>query len=51
MVYCVNDVAVMKAWSLDQMVEGSDLINFYADQKSELTEHLDVVLDDPGPMA
>lgn len=48
--YCVNDGAVMTAWSKDQGVEGS-IITFLGDPRSELTEALGLVLDDPGPMS
>lgn len=49
LVYCVNDGAVMEAWSKDQGVQGS-MITFLADTRGELTRALDVVLDHPGPM-
>jgi len=49
-VYCVNDGAVMEAWSKDQKVEGS-MITFLADTQSELTKALDLVLDAPPAMA
>jgi peroxiredoxin len=39
LVYCVNDGAVMKAWSEDQGVEGS-MVTFLADTRRELTEAL-----------
>ena len=44
MVYCVNDVAVMKAWSLDQMVEGSAQISTPQD-----TLLYDCILESGGP--
>lgn len=40
----------MTAWSKDQGVEGS-IITFLGDPRSELTEALGLVLDDPGPMS
>ena len=47
-VYCVNDPAVMGAWAKDQKIAGS-IVKFVADQSSQLTTALDVVLDHPGP--
>lgn len=47
-VYCVNDGAVMKAWAVDQKVEGS-LITFLADTRGEFTEALGMFMDHPGP--
>jgi hypothetical protein len=60
-VYCVNDGAVMQGWEKDQGVKrGSSgqffykgqpsMVTFMADTRSELTQALDMVLDDPGVM-
>lgn len=49
LVYCVNDGAVMEAWSKDQGVQGS-MITFLADTRCELTKALDLVMTHPGPM-
>jgi len=48
--YCVNDGAVMKAWAVDQKVDGS-MIQMFGDPRSEVTEALGLVLDHPGPMS
>jgi len=48
-VYAVHDAAVMQAWAKDQGVEGS-IITFLADTRSELTQALDVVMDDAPHM-
>jgi len=50
LVYCVNDGAVMNAWAKDQGVGGS-IIKFLGDPRSEVTEALGLVLNDPGPMS
>jgi len=47
-VYCVNDPAVMGAWAKDQKIAGS-IVTFVADQSSNLTEALGLVLDHEGP--
>ena len=49
MVFCVNDGAVMTAWSKDQGAEDSKLLNFYGDPSGKLTQALGMVLDHPGP--
>jgi len=60
-VYCVNDGAVMMGWEKDQGVKrGSSgqffykgkpsMVTFMADTRSELTQALDMVLDDEGVM-
>lgn len=60
-VYCVNDGAVMQGWEKDQGVKrGSSgqffykgqpsMVTFMADTRSELTQALDMVLDDAGVM-
>jgi len=50
LVFCVNDGAVMTGWAKDQGIEGS-IITFLGDPRSEVTEALGLVLDDPGPMS
>jgi 2-Cys peroxiredoxin 5 len=47
-VYCVNDGAVMRAWGIDQKVEGS-MITFMGDPSGELTKALEMELTHPGP--
>ena len=60
-VYCVNDGAVMLGWEKDQGVKrGSSgksffkgketMVSFMGDTRSELTQALDMVLDDAGVM-
>jgi len=48
-VYCVNDGAVMDAWSKDQGVDKSDLVTMMGDPLGELTRALDLVIEHPGP--
>lgn len=50
LVYCVNDGAVMDAWSKDQGVEGS-MVTFLADTRRELTEALGMTMTHPGPLS
>jgi len=50
-VYCVNDMAVMDAWSMDQKLLGNDFITMMADPKSDLTKALDMEMTHPGPMS
>lgn len=52
MLYCVNDGAVMTAWSKDQKCDDDDcIINFYADPMSEFTNSADkLMMDHPGPI-
>eukprot|EP00592_Proboscia_alata_P003420 CAMPEP_0194369472 /NCGR_PEP_ID=MMETSP0174-20130528/17783_1 /TAXON_ID=216777 /ORGANISM="Proboscia alata, Strain PI-D3" /LENGTH=121 /DNA_ID=CAMNT_0039146439 /DNA_START=200 /DNA_END=566 /DNA_ORIENTATION=- len=47
-IYCVNDGAVMKAWGLDQKIEGS-MLTFMGDPTGALTTALDRKLTHPGP--
>ncbi|KAH8051735.1 peroxiredoxin [Aureococcus anophagefferens] len=47
MVFCVNDGAVMTAWSKDQGADDS-LLTFYGDPAGKLTKALGVLLDHPG---
>ena len=49
LVYCVNDAAVMEAWAKDQKIAGTN-ITFFADTSCKLTEALDMVMTDPGPL-
>jgi 2-Cys peroxiredoxin 5 len=48
LVYCVNDPAVMQAWSADQKVDGK-FVKFYADPAGSLTTALDMEMTDPRP--
>jgi 2-Cys peroxiredoxin 5 len=48
MVWCVNDGAVMSAWSDDQGVRGS-MVKFYGDPSGALTKALDIELTADGP--
>lgn len=50
-IYCVNDGAVMDAWSKDQGVDKSDFITMMGDPSGAVTEALGMVLDHPGPMS
>jgi len=47
-VYCVNDGAVMKAWAMDQKVEGS-MIRFLADTSCKFTRKIGMSMLHPGP--
>jgi len=47
-IYCVNDAAVMGAWSKDQGVTDSDFINLMGDPTSAVTEALDMELKELG---
>jgi len=47
-VYCVNDAAVMQAWSKDQKT-GLSMLQLMADPKGDLTKALDLELTHPGP--
>jgi peroxiredoxin len=47
-VYCVNDGAVMKAWALEQRVEGS-IIRFLADTRCQFTRKIGMSMLHPGP--
>ena len=49
-VYCVNDPAVMQAWSKCQKIEGS-MITFLADPAAEFTKAVDLQINHPGPEA
>lgn len=48
MIYCVNDAAVMGAWSKDQGVTDEDFITMAADPTSALTLALDMELKEWG---
>lgn len=50
MIYCVNDAAVMTAWSEDQGVDEEDMVVLMADPYAELTKALDMELTHPGPI-
>lgn len=56
MIYCVNDGAVMAAWSSDQNVpmlsdreEYQSIVHLYADPYAEVTERLDMEMTATGP--
>lgn len=49
-VFCVNDGAVMSAWSEDQGVDKSDLITMMGDPSGALTRSLEMEILDPGPV-
>lgn len=55
MIYCVNDGAVMAAWSEDMGVpmigddEKKSMIHLFGDPYSEVTERLDMELTATGP--
>ena len=50
-IYCVNDGAVMKAWSEDQGVgEDNSMITLMADPTADVTAALDMQLIDDGPI-
>jgi 2-Cys peroxiredoxin 5 len=49
-VYCVNDGAVMRAWGIDQKVEGS-IITFMGDPSAEFTKAVEMELTHPGPIS
>lgn len=46
--YCVNDPAVMQAWSEDQGTLGS-MISMFGDPAAEFTKALDLEMTHPGP--
>lgn len=46
--YCVNDGAVMRAWFLDQQLEGT-MMQMMGDPSGELTKECGMELDHPGP--
>ena len=46
-VYCVNDPAVMQAWSEDQGVKG--IVTMMGDPAAEFTKALDLEMTHPGP--
>lgn len=46
-VYCVNDPAVMQAWSEDQGVKG--IVTMMGDPSAEFTKALDLEMTHPGP--
>jgi len=50
-IYCVNDGAVMDAWSTDQGVKSGGLITMMGDPSGIVTQSLDMVLDHPGPVS
>jgi len=50
-IYCVNDMAVMDAWSMDQGLLGNKMVTMMADPKSELTKALKMELTAAGPQS
>lgn len=50
LVYCVNDSAVMTAWSDDQDADDTDFINLVGDPTGALTKALDMEMTHPGPI-
>lgn len=48
LIYCVNDGAVMRAWGINQKVEGS-IITLMGDPEGEFTKVLGMELTDPVP--
>lgn len=48
LVYCVNDPAVMQAWSMDQKTIGS-YISMMGDAAGEFADALDMKMTHPGP--
>ncbi len=49
LVYCVNDPAVMQAWSKDQKADGQSFVTLMADPAAKLTKALDLQMTHPGP--
>eukprot|EP00934_Nitzschia_sp_Nitz4_P003208 Nitzschia sp. Nitz4//scaffold122_size67431//48282//48955//NITZ4_006091-RA/size67431-processed-gene-0.67-mRNA-1//-1//CDS//3329534421//3198//frame0 len=50
LVYCVNDGAVMKAWSRDQGTDGT-MVNMMADPSGEFTKAIGMELTHEGPIS
>jgi len=48
-VYCVNDPAVMQAWSDDQGTDDTDFINMFSDADASFTDALDLRMTHEGP--
>lgn len=48
-VFCVNDGAVMNAWSMDQKVPDDSIIKLMGDPYAVLTEKLNMELTHSGP--
>lgn len=48
LVYCVNDPAVMQAWSENQGVKG-DFVTLMGDPSGEFTKALGLEMNHPGP--
>lgn len=48
LVYCVNDPAVMQAWSMD-LKTGPSFITLMGDPAGDFTEALDLQMTHPGP--
>ena len=50
LVYCVNDPAVMQAWSENQGVKG-DFVTLMGDPSGAFTKALDLEMTHPGPVS
>jgi 2-Cys peroxiredoxin 5 len=48
--YCVNDGAVMRAWFVDQKLEGS-MMQMMGDPSGEFTRQCGMDLNHPGPIS
>ena len=48
-VFCVNDGAVMSAWSKDQGIPENGIIKLMGDPSAQLTAELDIKMTHPGP--
>mmetsp|Transcript_46717 Transcript_46717/g.94229 ORF Transcript_46717/g.94229 Transcript_46717/m.94229 type:complete len:116 (-) Transcript_46717:23-370(-) len=48
-VFCVNDAAVMNAWSTAQGIDSKGIITFMADTNGDLTKALGMSMTHPGP--
>jgi len=51
LVYCVNDSAVMAAWSDDQDADDTDFVNLIGDPTGDFTEATDMQMTHPGPVS
>lgn len=49
LIYCVNDAAVMSAWSDDQGVMDDSIVKLMGDPYGDLTSALDMIMTHPGP--
>jgi len=51
LVYCVNDSAVMDAWSDDQDADDTDFVNLVGDPTAAFTKATDMEMTHPGPIS